>query len=46
VFKTIIPRSVRLSEAPSYGMPVSLYAPSSSGAEAYAAVAGEVLSRG
>jgi chromosome partitioning protein len=46
VFKTIIPRSVRLSEAPSYGMPVSLYAPSSSGAEAYAAVAREVLSRG
>ncbi|TCJ15918.1 ParA family protein [Rubrobacter taiwanensis] len=43
VFKTVIPRSVRLSEAPSHGMPVSLYAPSSSGAEAYAAVAGEVL---
>lgn len=46
VFKTIIPRNVRLSEAPSFGMPVSLYAPKSTGAEAYAAVAEEVRSRG
>ena len=46
VFHTVIPRNVRLSEAPSYGMPVSRYAPKSSGAEAYAAVAEEVLSRG
>lgn len=46
VFHTVIPRNVRLSEAPSYGMPVALYAPRSTGAEAYAAVAEEVLSRG
>jgi chromosome partitioning protein len=46
VFHTIIPRNVRLSEAPSFGMPVTLYAPKSTGAEAYAAVAEEVLSRG
>jgi chromosome partitioning protein len=46
VFHTIIPRNVRLSEAPSYGQPIALYAPQSTGAEAYAAVADEVLSRG
>lgn len=46
VFHTVIPRNVRLSEAPSFGMPVTLYAPKSMGAEAYAAVAEEVLSRG
>lgn len=46
VFHTLIPRNVRLSEAPSFGMPVALYAPKSSGAEAYEAVAEEVLSRG
>lgn len=43
VFAAIIPRSVRLAEAPSYGMPISAYAPHSSGAEAYAALAREVL---
>jgi chromosome partitioning protein len=46
VFRTIVPRNVRLSEAPSFGLPVALYAPRSTGAEAYAAVAEEVLSRG
>jgi chromosome partitioning protein len=46
VFHTIIPRNVRLSEAPSFGLPVTLYAPKSTGAEAYEAVAEEVLSRG
>ena len=46
VFKTLIPRNVRLSEAPSFGVPVALYAPKSSGAEAYAAVAEEVIRRG
>ncbi len=46
VFQAVIPRNVRLSEAPSFGLPVSLYAPKSTGAEAYAAVAEEVLSRG
>jgi chromosome partitioning protein len=43
VFKTIIPRSIRLAEAPSYGMPISLYAPASSGAHAYEALAKELL---
>jgi chromosome partitioning protein len=43
VFQTLIPRSVRLAEAPSYGQPVTVYAPHSSGAEAYAALAREVL---
>jgi chromosome partitioning protein len=46
VFRTIVPRNVRLSEAPSFGMPIALYAPRSSGAAAYASVADEVLSRG
>jgi chromosome partitioning protein len=46
VFRTIVPRNVRLSEAPSFGMPIALYAPRSSGATAYASVADEVLSRG
>jgi chromosome partitioning protein len=43
VFKTVIPRSVRLAEAPSYGQPISVFAPSSIGAQAYAALAHEVL---
>ena len=43
VFKTIIPRTVRLAEAPSYGLPVSLYAPSCSGALSYNALAREIL---
>jgi chromosome partitioning protein len=43
VFSAIIPRSVRLAEAPSYGQPISVYAPHSSGADAYAALAREVL---
>jgi chromosome partitioning protein len=43
VFKTIIPRSVRLAEAPSHGLPVSEYAPSSAGAIAYRALAMEIL---
>ena len=46
VFQTVIPRNVRLSEAPSFGLPVVLYAPRSTGAEAYAAVAEEVVGRG
>jgi chromosome partitioning protein len=44
-FKTEIPRSVRLAEAPSYGQPVAAYAPSSRGAAAYAALAAEVAER-
>jgi chromosome partitioning protein len=43
VFRAIIPRSVRLAEAPSYGVPVSAYAPQSRGARAYAALARELL---
>ena len=43
VFQTIIPRTIRLAEAPSYGQPISVYAPHSSGAEAYASLAREVL---
>jgi chromosome partitioning protein len=43
VFRSVIPRSVRLAEAPSYGQPISVYAPASTGAEAYAALAREVL---
>ncbi len=43
VYKSVIPRSVRLAEAPSFGQPISMYAPSSTGAEAYAALAREIL---
>lgn len=44
VFTTIIPRTVRLAEAPSYGQPISVYAPTSNGAESYNALALEILS--
>ena len=43
VFKTIIPRSVRLSEAPSFGKPINLYEPQSTGARAYESLAKEVI---
>jgi chromosome partitioning protein len=43
VFKSIVPRSIRLAEAPSYGLPISAYAPSSVGAQAYEALAKELL---
>ena len=45
VFETVIPRNVRLSEAPSYGMPIALYRPDSRGAESYAALTDEFLRR-
>jgi chromosome partitioning protein len=45
VYRTIIPRNVRLAEAPSYGIPVLHYERNSSGALAYLALAGEVLRR-
>ncbi len=45
VFDTIVPRSVRLSEAPSHGLPVELYRPDSRGAQAYRALAAELLRR-
>ncbi len=43
VFQTIIPRSIRLAEAPSFGQPISLYAPKSIGAVAYDALSREIL---
>ncbi|MCL4560810.1 MAG: ParA family protein [Chloroflexi bacterium] len=43
VFQTVIPRSIRLAEAPSYGLPVTQYAPDSTAARAYASLAQEVL---
>jgi chromosome partitioning protein len=45
VYRTIIPRNVRLAEAPSHGLPALLYDKSSSGAVAYLALAGEMLRR-
>lgn len=45
IYKTIIPRNVRLAEAPSHGKPVNLYDPRSSGAEAYRTLAEEVINR-
>ena len=45
VFKTIIPRNVRLSEAPSFGRPVIKYDPKSKGAEVYYNLAKEVLAQ-
>lgn len=43
VFKSVVPRSIRLAEAPSYGLPISAYAPSSVGAQAYESLAKELL---
>jgi len=43
VYKTVIPRNVKLSEAPSFGMPISLYDPKSKGARCYEKLAREVL---
>ena len=44
-FRAVIPRSVRLSEAPSYGQTILTYAPQSAGAQAYRALAQELLAR-
>jgi len=46
VYDTVVPRSVRLSEAPSHGVPIAIYDPSSRGAEAYGRLAEEVTGRG
>ena len=43
VFETLIPRNIRLAEAPSYGMPINMYDVKSAGAEAYMALAEEVI---
>ena len=45
VYKTMIPRNIRLAEAPSYGMPINLYDAKSAGAESYMALADEVIKR-
>jgi chromosome partitioning protein len=45
VYRTIIPRNIRLAEAPSHGVPVLLYDKTSRGAQAYLALAGEILRR-
>ena len=46
VYKTIIPRNIRLAEAPSHGLPINLYDPKSAGAESYMMLAEEVISKG
>ena len=45
IFDTIIPRNVRLAEAPSHGLPINLYDGSSTGADAYRKLAGEILEK-
>ena len=45
VFDTVIPRNIRLAEAPSYGMPINKYDPKSAGAEAYMQLADEIIGR-
>jgi chromosome partitioning protein len=45
VYETVVPRNVRLAEAPSHGQPILLYDIKSRGAEAYLALAREVLER-
>lgn len=46
IYNTIIPRSVRLAEAPSYGLPISIYDSKSTGAKAYRALAEEMIGKG
>ncbi|GBR77481.1 chromosome partitioning protein ParA [Candidatus Termititenax dinenymphae] len=46
VFQTCIPRNVRISEAPSYGQPISVYAPKSKGTDAYTKLAKELIGHG
>ena len=46
IYKTIIPRNIRLAEAPSYGQPINLYDSRSAGAEGYRSLADEVIERG
>ena len=45
IYKTIIPRNIRLAEAPSYGLPINKYDPKSTGAESYRLLAEEVMAR-
>lgn len=46
IYKTIIPRNIRLAEAPSYGLPINLYDPKSTGCESYMKLAEEVIHKG
>ncbi len=46
VLKTVVPRSVRIAESPSFALPITAHAPGSRGADAYRSLAGEVLGRG
>ena len=46
IYKTIIPRNIRLAEAPSYGMPINQYDAKSAGADSYRRLADEVMNRG
>lgn len=46
IYKTIIPRNIRLAEAPSHGLPINLYDSKSAGAESYRLLADEVMHRG
>ena len=43
IYNTLVPRNVRLAEAPSFGLPINLYDPRSTGAEAYRKLADEVI---
>ncbi len=45
IFETVIPRNIRLAEAPSYGLPITVYDPKSTGAESYMSLAKEVVKR-
>ena len=45
IYKTIIPRNIRLAEAPSHGLPINLYDAKSAGAESYRLLAKEVIER-
>ena len=45
VYNTLIPRNIRLAEAPSYGQPINIYDPKSTGAESYMSLAAEVINR-
>ena len=45
IYKTLIPRNIRLAEAPSYGLPINLYDPKSTGAEAYMLLAEELIEK-
>ena len=46
MFKTVIPRSVKISEAPSHGLPIAMYSATNKGAIAYRGLAREVIRRG